>query len=550
MADGSTNAQSAVLKSEKSTMFLDCTLRDGGYYNSWDFPKDLTQEYLNAINIAGVDLVELGFRSLKNEGFKGPCAYTSDSFLKRLTIPEGLSVGVMINGSELVGETPQQIVLEKLFPNLASDSPLKLVRIACHVNEFEAALNSVTWLKDRGYKVGFNLMQISEYQQQKLKDLAKLAQKHSPDVLYFADSMGSMNSVQTKNIIQTLRSEWSGPIGIHAHDNQGRALSNTTTALEEGVTWVDSTVTGMGRGAGNARTEELAIEIAERRCNKINLVPLMALIRKHFNPMKNLFGWGTNTYYYLAGKYKIHPSYVQAMLGDSRYSDDQILSVIEHLSVEGGKKFDLNTLDAARHFFTGNPNGSWDSKSLFANQEIILLGAGPGVTRHREAIEQYIRDAQPVVMALNTQTGIDNRLIDVRVACHPVRLLADCEAHCKLPQPLITPFSNLPEDVQNSLCKKEVLDFGINIETNSFKFENTCCTLPNLLVVGYALAVATSGEASRILLAGFDGYPADDPRNGELQLLLTNYQNSKKALPLVAVTSTRLRLKIQSIYSL
>ena len=529
-------------------VFLDCTLRDGGYYNNWDFSHELIHEYLNAMQAAGVDIVELGLRSLTNSGFKGACAFTTDDFIRSLSIPAGLTVGVMVNGSELVGEIPQLEALEKLFPNTAANSPVDLVRIACHVHEFAQALPAANWLKERGYKVGFNLMQVADRTEKEIKALARQAMAYPIDALYFADSMGSMNPDQAAQIIQWLRSEWSGALGIHTHDNLGLALSNTLRALDEGVTWVDSTVTGMGRGPGNARTEELAIELAEQRGQQVNLVPLMALLREHFVPMQAHYGWGTNPYYYLAGKYGIHPTYIQEMLSDSRYSEEDVLAVIEHLRAEGGKKFSLNTLDAARHFYRGEAKGSWSPKEVFAGRDVLLLGTGPGVAQHRQALERYIRQAKPLVLALNTQGAIDSELIDLRVACHPVRLLADCEAHVKLPQPLITPFSMLPEDVQASLANKEVLDFGLNVEAGDFEFNDTCCTAPTSLVMAYAFAAITSGKANRILMAGFDGYAGEDPRNQEMNAVVVAYKQSNKAIPLLSITATRYDVQLKSIY--
>ena len=534
-----------------TTKLLDCTLRDGGYYNTWDFPSELLHQYLEAMQAAGVNVVELGLRSINNTSFKGACAYTTDTFLHSLPLPESLQIAVMVNANMLVKEKPSQVqVLEHLFPNTAKDSPVDLVRIACHVHEFAQALPAATWLKERGYQVGFNLMQVADRSEAEIKALAKEAVAYPLDVLYFADSMGSMNPAQTRQIIQWLRSEWQGELGIHTHDNLGLALSNTLQALDAGCTWVDATVTGMGRGPGNARTEELVIELAEQRGRKINLVPVMALIRQYFKPMQQAYGWGTNPYYYLAGKYGIHPTYIQEMLSDSRYSEEDVLAVIEHLRVEGGKKFSLNTLDAARHFYRGEPKGQWSPKERFAGREVLLLGTGPGVARHRGALERYIRDHQPLVLALNTQSAIDAKLIDLRVACHPVRLLADCEAHTQLPQPLITPYSMLPADVRDSLADKEVLDFGLNVQADGFAFAESHCTAPTSLVVAYALAVATSGEASRILMAGFDGYGADDPRSREMHQLLEQYQAAEEALPITAITPTRYGLHNESVYAL
>ena len=100
----------------KGLTILDCTLRDGGYYNKWDFPVELVGSIWLQCNLR-VDVVELGFRFLSNEGFKGPYAFTTDYFLNTLDIPESLSVSVMINSSDLCTELGCNGALEALFPN-------------------------------------------------------------------------------------------------------------------------------------------------------------------------------------------------------------------------------------------------------------------------------------------------------------------------------------------------------------------------------------------------------------------------------------------------
>ncbi|WP_296766803.1 hypothetical protein, partial [Sediminimonas sp.] len=174
------------------TILLDCTLRDGGYYNVWNFHPTLIDSYLAAMKAAQVDIAELGFRFLENEGFKGPCAFTTDDFLRSLTIPHGLVVGVMINGADLCSDLGCIPALERLFPERADETPVDLVRIACHFRELQRAQSAVTWLSDRGYRVGLNLMQISDRTQEEVAALTALARNCPVEVLYFADSMGSM----------------------------------------------------------------------------------------------------------------------------------------------------------------------------------------------------------------------------------------------------------------------------------------------------------------------------------------------------------------------
>ena len=87
-----------------NTKIIDCTLRDGGYYNNWDFQDDLVDAYLECMDELNIDFVELGFRSLINNSFKGAFAYTTDSFIESLDIPHDLKIGVMVNASELFSD--------------------------------------------------------------------------------------------------------------------------------------------------------------------------------------------------------------------------------------------------------------------------------------------------------------------------------------------------------------------------------------------------------------------------------------------------------------
>ena len=370
------------------------------------------------------------------------------------------------------------------------------------------------------------------------------------DVLYFADSMGSMSPARVIEIVFAIREAWKGAIGIHTHDNLGLAMENTLRAINQGVVWVDSTVTGMGRGPGNAKTELLSLELAAMSAIAIDLTKLLVLIKNHFEPLQKTYRWGTNIYYYLSGKYKIHPSYIQQMLSDTSYDQEDILSVIEHLKTKGGRNFSLSRLDSARSFYNEEASGSWPPETVLKNKDVLLLGAGPGVSNHRKQLEDFIRRRRPVVLALNTQSPFSEKLIDFRLACHPIRLMADSSEYAALNEPLITPISMLPKNIQKSLTGCETLDFGLSVKPGEFRVDTSYCVIPSSLVVAYALAVISSGNAKQVFMAGFHGFGADDPRTREMQNILAAYSASKNVVPLIAVTPTRYELKVESIYSL
>jgi 4-hydroxy 2-oxovalerate aldolase len=529
---------------------VDCTLRDGGYYNRWDFANDLIEEYLQAMSIAAVDFVELGFRHLETDGFQGGCAYTTDQFIRGLSIPPNLAVGVMVNAGDLQSyELGPTAAIESLFAP-AADSPVQLVRIASHFHEVGVAFEACAKLQELGYLVGINLMQVADRSDDEISYVGEQASVVGPDVLYFADSLGSMDSAQATKVIRVLRSRWSGPIGIHAHDNMGLALMNTLHALEEGVTWVDATVTGMGRGAGNTKVEYLLIELADRYQVPLNIIPLVSLIERRFRPMQAEFGWGSNTFYYLAGRYGIHPTYVQAMLADSRYAEEDVLAVIDHLKFAGGKRFSVEALETGLNFYDSTPTGSWAPAALMEERDVLILGSGPGVERYRDALEEYVVLCAPLVMAFNTDSVLRDELVDLRVASHPFRLLSNVEAHLKFQQPLMTPLSMLPKSVRDSLADKEVFDFGLAVQPGVFEISDCHCVLPTSLTVAYAIAAAASGRANRIYLAGFDGYSNSDPRNAEVEDLLAGFSDTGGVPEILAITPSRFSVRAVSVFSL
>ena len=108
-------------------------------------------------------------------------------------------------------------------------------------------------------------MQIPELSSLEIRNVVKQIKRTKADILYFADSMGSLDGSKTKRIIQQIKSLWKKSTGIHTHDNMGKALENSVAAINNSVDWIDCTVTGMGRGPGNTKTEYLILELKKKR---------------------------------------------------------------------------------------------------------------------------------------------------------------------------------------------------------------------------------------------------------------------------------------------
>ena len=530
---------------------LDCTLRDGGYYNNWDFSNSLINNYLKAMAAAGVDCVELGFRSLYKTSFKGPCAYTKDDFLQNLIIPKKLKVAVMVNASELINYKTKDPIknIKSLFKN-KKESKVSLIRIATHHHEISKILVVIKYLKKLGYKVALNIMQIADRTDEEIQFISKTVSNTPLDILYFADSMGSLELKKISKIITIIKTNWKKSLGIHTHDNMSRAAINTNVAINNGVDWIDGTVTGMGRGPGNAKTEYLIIEYEKDLNKKVNLIPLLELIEKYFYPLMLKYKWGTNPFYFLAGIHGIHPTFIQTMLGNNRFSNSDILSSISHLKNSGGKKYNKDLLNPNNKIYIGKTSGKWFPKKNIYKKEVLILGSGPGIKDYKKAIENYIIKNKPYVIGLNTQKSINEKLINIRATCNALSLISDRKKFKKIKQPLVLPLSRLSNEIKDFLKSNKLLDFGLQIKTKKFEFKSNYAILPNPLVASYALAIATSGKARRILLAGFDGYPSDDPRKVEMDEMISLYQKFSSKVEILSITPTKYKVDSVSIYAL
>jgi 4-hydroxy 2-oxovalerate aldolase len=528
---------------------IDCTFRDGGYYNQWAFERPLVQEYLNVMAQTGVDIVELGFRFFASDQFMGPCAFTTDKFIRSFDIPPSLRVAVMLNAGDLIAHADGPAAAVHALFSKRADSPVQMVRIAAHFREIVKLSPAIESLAELGYEIGLNLMQIAERSDAEIIELSRAATGWPIEVLYFADSLGGLDPSGVAHIIKTLQTHWSGPIGIHTHDNMGRALPNSVEAMRCGATWVDGTVLGMGRGPGNVRSEYLLIEMNRLGLGKYNIPPLLGLLNTRFVPMQLEYGWGPNPYYYLSGSYGIHPTYIQEMLGDQRYGQDEILGAVEFLRTNGRDRYSRTFLDASRNAFVGECSGSFDITGWAPNRDILLVSSSLGATRHKDGIAAFVERSRPIVIGLNLANALPDSMLTARAACHPIRLLMDASHYRESDVPVFVPLARLDGSVRQEFAAVETFDFGMTVEPGVFRFRPDGVVVPAPIVAAYALALGTAAGARRILLAGFDGYVGDDPRSLEMEGILNAYQTTEGALPLLAITPSRYHVTHMSVYS-
>ena len=536
--------------SEKNAPYiLDCTFRDGGYYNEWDFNEDLVEKYLRLLALSGVDIIEIGYRFFKSKDYCGPFGFCSEEFLGGLNIDPKISVAVMVNASEVLTSNEDLDRFKASFIS-AKKSRVDIVRLATYMADAGDTEHLVEYLKSQGYKVCINLMKISESSESDIEDTVKQMNqwKIPADVIYIADSFGNLDTEKTGKLIELTSKFWNGEIGFHAHNNQGKALTNTIAAMKKSATWLDSTILGMGRGAGNASTESLMMELnQENGDERYDSKAIFPLVVEEFQSLRSEHGWGHSLLYEVSSRYSVHPTYIQEILyKKDKYSTDQILRSLEKLTTTDSTSY---TAEIAESLLVSDEivKGDWNATGYAKDRDILILGAGPEGRRNSDQIEQFIQRKNTLTLSLNVNRSISEELIDAYVIVNRVRFLTELNKKINKEKDIILPLHILSEDMKESLNLNQILNYGCNISSGLMEASKSHCVIPFELAIAYALSISIAGNASKIYLAGFDGFEIYDPRQDEMLEVFRLFK-SISSIPIISITKTNYPLEKRTIH--
>lgn len=532
--------------SEIKLNILDCTLRDGGYYNDWDFEAEMVSEYLDSVAEAGLEFVELGLRQFSNAKYRGAHAYTTREYLDRLDLPEGPTYGVMIDANTVLSEKiSQQDCIDNLFLD-ATDEKVSLVRVAAHFREVSECLPMLERLKEKGYIVGLNIMQASLQSDLDLMKLSAIIGRWKCiDVVYFADSLGSMGITDVERVYNALRSNWNGDLGFHAHNNMSQAITNAMKAVELGCNWIDCTVTGMGRGAGNAETEYLLLEPTILRPME-KLSPLFNLVATRFEAMKKSYGWGASVPYYIGALKNIHPTYVQELCSDNSLQPSLLPGILKDLGdTVQPHVFNKTILENVKSSIVSQHEHieGVRAPNILAGREVLLIAQTDSSLKYQGAIADYAKKKNAILMSINFPKQVPSLAYDYIVVSHNEKFREEGHKYQNTKCPFIAPkqlFSDNSIDV--------VFDYGFSIKENVFENHGSYSDIPFRLTLAYAIGFCLDAGADKINLAGFSGYDKDDSRQKEMESFLSILSGTN--LKLLSLTPTSFSIEERSIYAI
>ena len=507
---------------------LDCTLRDGGYYTDWDFDKNLVIDYCRAMEELPIDYVEVGYRSIPLNGYLGEYFYCPDYVLKELKgLMPSKKLAVILNEKDIRAEHVTEI-LTSCLPYIA------LIRIAVDPKNFERAIILAEAVKKLGFEVAFNVMYMSSWKEDTSFLNLLEGTEETIDYFYMVDSFGGVLPNDVKDIINLVKPKTNIPLGFHGHNNLEMALANTLTSIDEGCAIVDATITGMGRGAGNLKTELLLTYLSSHKNLDVSFDSLSTCVAD-FENLKKRHNWGTSLPYMVSGANSLPQKEVMDWVSNISFSLNSIVRALNNQKDNVSDNVKLPVFEVSESY-----------------NRVVIIGGGVGAVKHSKAVVEYINNNIEDVCLIHSSSknAIHYKEIDVlQYFClvgnegHRLNKVYNGSPDSKVYKCILPPYPRkmgtfIPRAVEDRAYELCSVNF-----TN--KHKDSLFTL--------ALETALQLKCTEIYLVGFDGYQ-EGMGNKERGLAKENEYLIKKILDLSvkisAITPTVYEEPQTSVYKL
>lgn len=454
---------------------LDCTIRDGGYYTNWDFNEALIEQYLETMRVSGIDALEIGYRNPPVEEYKGEYFYTPVERIRWIKERFDGELAVLIDVKN-VDETSIANLIQPL------SGLIELIRFAVHPDKLSNARKLAACAKEIGFKVALNVMYFSTWWDNDSVIYQLIQARQFADYIYLVDSFGASYPNQVYTAVEKLASA-GVPVGFHGHNNLELALANTLEAKRAGAKIIDSTITGMGRGAGNLKTELLLAAMYGKTQQPSQLKVLSDLVER-FEELRATYGWGTSLPYMVAGAWSFPQGKVMDWITTRYYPLQEV--------VTGLGEIVQNSEPAQYEIF----------KFETPYAECLIIGGGESVELHQRAIERLLSERPEMLVVFASSRhymrfkSIPNKQVVVIVGNESERLRSqlnswdDFSGICVIP----CPPRELPEIIPHELKSK----------VREMTFPKIFDAMSSHTSV--AIEICALAQAKSIFVCGYDGY--------------------------------------------
>ena len=455
---------------------LDCTLRDGGYYTNWDFDQELANDYFKLVKSLPIEIIEMGYRgnTSKKNAYFGEYYFLTISNLKRIKsiIGNKKKISIMVDLKDWRSVSDLKKNLSKCR------GVVDIVRFAVAPNKLGEFKDFLKVTKSLGFKVCVNLMysHVILKNSELIRRVLKL--KKFFDVLYIVDSYGTLITGDVENIINKIkRIDDKIPIGFHPHNNLEMALANSIEAIKNNIDYLDCTITGMGRGAGNLKTELLITYLnLKKKIMKINDYKNIAHVVNQFEEMKLKEKWGTSLPYMISGSTQNPQAEAMQLIKSKRYN---LSDIISYLTKKEKKDIIIK-------------------KSLsFKKKSILIIGGGNTVKKNYNYIKELLKKDLSIYIIFSSSRNFDlfNNIKNDSILCITGNEINKINKKKLITQKFLV--NNIVDD--KTILPKNLKNF------HKLKVNNLDKKINNA-PLAISLSAAKQINAKNVFLIGFDGY--------------------------------------------
>lgn len=387
----------------KSIQILDCTLRDGGFVNDWNFGLGSMKSIISRLDKAGIDMIEIGFiderRAYDPDRAILPDSQSFEGMLQGLDIRNALILGMIDFGT---------CDINRLSPK--KDSGIDGIRVIFKKKDQDAALQYLKQIKEKGYKIYVNPVSITGYSDEEVCSLIAKINVLDPDGVSIVDTYGLMHRKDLLCYYRLFDKHLSKQItlGYHAHNNFQLVYANSIELCElqsERNIVIDSSLYGMGKGAGNANTELIAMYYNENVHVKYGVEHLLEAIDVDITKEYAKNQWGYSLSYYLAASNDCHPDYVKFLLGKKTLAIKSVNELLASLPADNKLAFDRELIQRLYDEYQDVACNDFDAytrlSAEISGHRILLLGPGSSIVNNADEIGTFIKQHTPVVISVN-----------------------------------------------------------------------------------------------------------------------------------------------------
>ncbi|MCI5486372.1 MAG: aldolase catalytic domain-containing protein [Enterocloster aldenensis] len=468
---------------------LDCTLRDGGYVNDWQWGFQRAKEIIQSLVRADINVVEVGF--LRNVDVYNPDITVCNHIEELNKLLPNHSGNTMFSAMAMRSNYD----IKKLSPY--SGTGIEMIRITAHDYDIADGMDFAREVKAKGYKLSINPINIMGYSDDRILWILKQVNKIQPYQFSIVDTFGSMKRRDLDRIVSLVDNNLDRNIrvALHLHENMSLSCCLAQNFVDKHLNRpvaIDGSLMGMGRIPGNLPIELIADYLNEYADKAYNIDYLMDAIQDYIAPIKQEAEWGYTPAYFLSARFNLHRNYAEHYLNKGDLTNRDINHILARFDNDKKTVFNAEYADRLYEEYKNNQIQDNTSRALLLEKlqwkSVLVMAPGSSIITHNEQINKFITSVNPVIIAVNFIP--DNYRIDFAFFSNNKRFSKISNVNCKT---IVT--SNIIEGQA---------DFKVDYNSLSGAFDQGCNSFIMLL------KFLKDMEVKSITAVGADGYSESD----------------------------------------